>query len=122
MTGFLSDTSCPLVGGEHDRDRPVVLDADTHDGSKAPCLGFYSALPKALNEVLIELLRARGISSLQEARPSAAAHVGGHPEQGNDQRLPGDGRPAQAHPPRPPRQPAAHADPLRPPPPRGVLR
>src|SRR5258708_26205027 len=87
MTGFLSDTSCPLVGGEHERDRPVVLDADTHDGSKAPCLGFYSALAKALDEVLIELLRAGGISSLQEARPTAAAPVGEQPELGNDQRL-----------------------------------
>src|SRR6266851_7959474 len=100
MTGFLSDTSRPLIGGEHERDRAVVLDADTHDGSKAPCPGFYSALAEALDEELIELLRAGGIARLQEARPAAAAHVGEQRELGNNQRLALHVDQAQVHLPR----------------------
>src|SRR5438093_5627739 len=75
--GFLaSDTRRPVVGGEHEGDRPVVLDAHAHNRPEAPRARLYSTRAKPLHENLVELLRARGVCGLQQARPLAVVHAG----------------------------------------------
>src|SRR5256885_12956840 len=96
--GFLaSDTRRPVVGGEHEGDRPVVLDAHAHKRPEAPGARLYSTLPEPLHENLVELLRARGVSGLQQARPPAFAHVGEQGELGHDQSRALDVDEAQVH-------------------------
>src|SRR4029077_13375550 len=86
-TGFLgSGTGQPLVGGKHKRDRAVVLDAHTHDRSKATGPGFYSALPKTGDERFVELLGAGRVACAEEARAPPAAHVRKEGELRHDQR------------------------------------
>src|SRR5213080_5044723 len=96
-SGRLLDTCHPLVGRQHERDRAVVLDGHTHDGSKAPGLRLYSALPKPLHEQLVELLGAPGIAGLEQAWPAPLAHVREQGELGHDQGRALDVGQAQVH-------------------------
>src|SRR5690349_1001055 len=97
-TGFLgSGTRHPLVCGKHQRDRTVVLDADTHDRSKATGRSFYSALAKTVDERFVELLGTGWIACSQEARATPATHVGKERELRHDQRRTFDINKAQVH-------------------------
>src|SRR5712691_8032319 len=93
-----SDMGRPIVGREHERDRPVVFDAHSHDCSKAPGFRLYSAFTKSLHECEIQLLGALWIPCLQQARPPAAAHVREQRELGHDQRRSFNVLEAQVHP------------------------
>src|SRR5436190_24121766 len=95
-----SDTRRPVGGGAHEGDRPVVLDAHAHNRPEAPSARLYSTLSEPLHENLVELLRARGVSGLQQARPPAFAHVGKEGELRHDQSRALDVDEAQVHPPR----------------------
>src|SRR6202162_3953913 len=82
---LLSDTGCPLVGREDERDRAVVFDAHSHVCSKAARLRLYSALAKPLNEDFVELLGPLRVAGLEQAGPPAAAHVREQRELRHDQ-------------------------------------
>src|ERR1700687_363196 len=73
----LLHTCYPIVRGEDERDRAVVFDAHSHVSSKAPRPRLYSALTKTRYEDLVELLRPQRVACFQQARPAAAAPVGG---------------------------------------------
>src|ERR1700686_2382460 len=85
---LFSDTGQPLVGRQHQGDRPVVFDAHAHICSKAAGLSLYSALAELLHEDLVELLRPLRIARSEQAGPPASAHVGEQRELRHDQRRP----------------------------------
>src|ERR1700687_2227039 len=93
-----SDTGRPIVRREHERDGAVVFDAHTHDCSKAPGFGVYSAFTESLHEREIQLLGTLWIPRLQKARPPAAAQVREQRELRHDQRRSLHVLEAQVHP------------------------
>src|SRR5438105_687957 len=83
-----SDTCRPGVGGQDERDRPIVLDADEHVRSEAAGVCFDASGLELPDELPVDLLGAAGVTRLEQAGTAARAHVGARGELGNDQSRP----------------------------------